>query len=181
VTADVILVLLLAGGFVLGFFRGTVRQVLVLGAWLIIFVLAAYLRVPVAEWLAGGRPQFSLDYALMLSFLAIYLGLFGAALLLFEFGGAPSRLTRHPVLDDAVGGVLGLFIAAVLIAGVIVVLDTFYIRAPTTVPGELTWLRDVDAGLDASAVASLIRDWVVRGLGIVVGPLLPPDVRASMV
>ncbi len=179
--ADVVLVLLLAGGFVLGFFRGVIRQLLLFAAWAVIFVIAAYLRVPLGEWLASSSPQFSGEYPVMLSFLALFGTLFVGALLLVEFGGGGSSLTRHPLIDDVLGGLMGLAIAAVFIASIIVILNSYFLRAGATPQaGELSWLRDIHSALDESVVAQVIREWIVRGMSFVLGPLLPADLRTAL-
>jgi uncharacterized membrane protein required for colicin V production len=182
VSADIVLVFLLAGGFVLGFFRGLVRQALVIGAWAVLFVAAAYLRVPIGEWLAASAPQLGRDYSLMFTFAAIFLGLFSGAVLLLEFGGSPSRLAKHPAVDDALGGVVGLLAAALLVHATMVILDSYFVRAgPTPAPGELLWLREVQGGLDGSFIAQLIADTVGRVVNLLLSPLMPADVRSVMI
>ena len=177
---DVLLLLLLVGGFALGFFRGMVRQVLALGAWLVAFVAAAYLQVPLGDWLDASSTQFSSAYSHMLAFVVLYLITFTAALLLVEFGGAGSALTGHPLVDDAAGGVFGLLLALVVAAGFVVALDTFFLTTPTPEAGEVGWLREIHRGLSASSLVDLLREWVIRPLGLLLGPLLPADLRALM-
>ena len=50
---DIALILLLAAGFLLGVARGGVRQLIVLGAWLLTFILSAHLVRPLGDWIAG--------------------------------------------------------------------------------------------------------------------------------
>jgi hypothetical protein len=177
--ADVALVLLLAGGFLIGFFRGLVRQVMALGSCLVLFVVAAYAREPLAAWLSRSSPQFGRDYALMLSFLVLFLGLFLAVLLFIQFSRTASALTRHPVLDDSLGGLSGLLIAAATVALVSQILDSYYLRTgPIQAAGELAWLRQTHHALEASNLAGLIDDTVGRALAFLLSPVLPADVRA---
>jgi uncharacterized membrane protein required for colicin V production len=178
--ADFVLLLILACGFLLGFFRGVVRQGLALAAVLLVFFGAAYLRTPLGERLAAASPQFGGEYAQMIAFAVVFIGVSLAALALVEFGGAPSRLARHPVLDDALGGVIGILLAAVAIGLLVVILDTYFLRAATVNPGEVGWLRDIHRELGGSTIARVIHDWLIRPLGWIVGPLLPADVRAVM-
>ena len=178
--ADLVLVLIIAAGFILGFFRGVVRQALALGAWLVVFVVTSHLRVPLGEWLAQSSPDYGRDYALMLDFGVLFLAVFGVALVLIEFGGAPSKLTRHPVIDDTLGGVLGLLIAGVTIASVMVILESYFGQAGPARLGEIAWMRELHLTLAESAVAQAIDEWIVRGMAVLIGPLLPADVRAVL-
>jgi uncharacterized membrane protein required for colicin V production len=180
VIVDVLLLLLLTGGFILGFFRGVLRQLLALGGWLFAFVAAIYLRLPVGDWLDRSSSQFDFEYAQMLAFTAIFLALFVAALLLFELGGSGLSLVRHPLLDDAFGGVVGVLLAALTAASLIVILDSYFVSRPVPVAGELSWLRDIHDGLSRSALAEPLRDWVIRPLGVLLGPLLPSELRVVM-
>jgi uncharacterized membrane protein required for colicin V production len=177
---ELLVLLLLAGGFVLGFFRGVVRQVLALAAWLGTFLVAAYLRLPLGDWLARSSSQFSFDYAQMLAFATVFLALFLGALALIEFGGAGSALTRHPLLDDAVGGITGLLLAIVVVASLLVALDTYFLVHPAVEPGEVGWLREIHDDLSASALAEPLRSLVIRPLGYLLGPILPSDIRLVM-
>ncbi|HEY7598707.1 MAG TPA: CvpA family protein [Candidatus Limnocylindrales bacterium] len=177
---DILLVLLLIGGFVLGFFRGLIRQLLALGVWLIAFVGAAHLRVPLGDWLDASSTQFSTAYSYMLAFAIVYLIVFAAALVLVELGGAGSALTSHPLIDDAAGGALGLLVALLLVAGLVLALDSFFLPTPTPQAGEVSWLRDIHRDLGSSAVVEILREWLIRPLGVLLGPLLPAEIRALM-
>lgn len=177
---DVLLLLLLAGGFLLGFFRGVIRQLLAIGATLFVFVAAAYLRLPVGDWLGRTSSQFDFQYAQVLSFLAIFVALFVAVLLLFELGGSGMSLVRHPLLDDALGGVAGLVLAAITAAALVVILDSYFLGHPLPSAGELGWLRSAHESLARSALAEPLRDLVIRPLGILLGPVLPSELRAVM-
>ena len=64
--ADVAIVLFLVGFVLVGFFRGALRQLLVLGAWLVTFVVAAQGRNFIADYLRAQEPDFSVQYAQML-------------------------------------------------------------------------------------------------------------------
>jgi uncharacterized membrane protein required for colicin V production len=176
----VVLVILLAAGFIIGFFRGVIRQAFALGAVLVIFVVAAYLRAPLGQWLASTSSQFGGDYAQLLAFGAIFVGLSLAALVLIQFSRSPSNLTRYSMLDDALGGLLGLLLVAVAIGLVSVILDSYFIRAASNPTGELSWVRETHRALEGSGVARFIHDWIIRGLGFVLGPLLPADVHVAM-
>ncbi len=50
---DRVMLLVLAGGFVLGFFQGVIRGVLAIGAWAVSFLVGANLRDPAVGYLAS--------------------------------------------------------------------------------------------------------------------------------
>jgi uncharacterized membrane protein required for colicin V production len=50
---DIVMLLVLAGGFVLGFVQGVIRGVLAIGAWAVSFLVGANLRDPVGSYLAS--------------------------------------------------------------------------------------------------------------------------------
>jgi uncharacterized membrane protein required for colicin V production len=177
---DVLLLLLLTGGFVLGFFRGVLRQLLALGGWLFSFVAAVYLRLPLGDWLDRTSGQFEFEYAQMLAFASVFLGFFIAALLLFQLGGSGLSMVRHPLLDDALGGVAGVILAALTAAALVVILDSYFLGRAIQEPGELSWLREIHESLTRSVLADPLRNWVIRPLGFLMGPLLPPELRAVM-
>ena len=177
---DVLLLLLLAGGFVLGFFRGVMRQLLALGVWLAVFVAAAYLRLPLGDWLSRSSSQFSFDYALLLAFAFLFLVLLIGTLALTQFSGAGSALARYPLLDDALGGICGLALAILVAASLLVILDSYFLVHPTPVAGEVAWLRGLHESFSGSALAPPLRDWVIRPLGSLLGPLLPAEIRLVM-
>ena len=179
--SDALLLLLLAGGSMLGFFRGPIRQLLAIGAWIVTFVGTAHLRAPLGEWLDASSSELARDYSMLLAFVALYLAVYTAALLLVELGGgAGSSLTRYPLLDDVLGGVLGFVVAVLFVAGAVVALDSYYLVTPQVQPGEFGWLRDIERSLTGSTVTDLLHEWVIRPLGLLLGPLLPPDIRVVM-
>ena len=179
-SADLALALVVVAGFALGFFRGVVRQLLALGAWAVIFVAAAHLRVPLGDWLASSSPEYGLEYATMLAFAVLFIAGFGVALVLVEFGGAPSKLARHPVIDDLLGAALGVVLAIVVLGALMAVMDTYFGRFEATGRGEIGWLREMHRAIADSTIGRALDEWVVRGMGMLLGPLLPADVRNAL-
>ena len=70
--ADLLIGALLVLGVLLGVFRGAVRQLIILGAWLVIFIASIYLRPAVGDFIVGNVPQFSREYIDMLAFLSTF-------------------------------------------------------------------------------------------------------------
>jgi uncharacterized membrane protein required for colicin V production len=98
VLADVAIVLFLVGFLLVGFFRGALRQLLALGAWLVAFVIAAQSRNFIADYLRSQEPDFSVQYAQMLGFLIGFVILFAAALALIELSGRTVTLSHRPIV-----------------------------------------------------------------------------------
>ncbi len=80
----------------LGVVRGAVRQLIVLGAWLVAFLVAPYLRPLVGDWIMSNAPDYSREYVDMLAFLASFLVLFLLALVVIEIGGRTVQLSAAP-------------------------------------------------------------------------------------
>ena len=177
--ADLALLVLFAGAFALGYVRGGVRQLIALGAWLVSFVVAAFLRAPVADWIAGQAPHFTRDHVDMLAYLLVFIVLFGLALAVVEVGGKTIHLTERVIVDRIVGGTLALGVAVLTVGAVMIILDTYYGQVPLAAPGtELGLIGDFSAALDRSAIARSLNGSLVPGLVALLGPLLPGDVRA---
>lgn len=176
---DLVLIGLLAVGFVVGFFRGAIRAVLAMGAWLVCFVFAAYLRVPLGEWLARSA-TFSSAYADLVAFGVIFFALLTTLILVIVLSRAPTEWTRHAVIDDILGGVLGVIVVGLVIASAIVMLDHYYAVVNPAPVADVGWPADIHRALEASAIARWIGDAGIRAIAFVLGPVLPADIRAVM-
>jgi membrane protein required for colicin V production len=176
--ADLALILLLATGFLLGFVRGAIRQLLGYGAWLVSFLLAAYLSPTVGGWLQDQSPQFSSEYANMLAFGLLFLLLMAASLAFVELSGATITLTRHALLDDIIGGLLGLGLVLLIASAAVIIFDTYHTLPELPQGEEVAVIRDSYQALADSAIANGLRDSLIPLIGTLLGPLLPAEVRA---
>lgn len=176
--ADIALVFFFAGAFLLGIFRGAVRQMIALGAWLVSFIVAAYLRTPVGDWIAAQARQYSSDHVEMLAFALVFLVLFTIAVLVIEIGGSTSRLTQRPAVDEILGGLVGLGVAVLVVGAILIMLGTYYAASPPQGAAEFDFARAVQSALDRSAIARQLHESLVPGLIALLGPLLPGDIRA---
>jgi uncharacterized membrane protein required for colicin V production len=179
---DVIIVLLLGGAFLLGFFQGVIRSLLAIAAWFVAFVLAANLRGPVGDWLSGQWLQYTPAYNAMVAFGVVALVIFVTAVIVIQVGTrGVATFSRYPLLDDVIGGLLGIVLAVLLLAALIVVLASFYAAGPTSGGIENTeWTAGLHRTLQDSAIGRLVRDSLVPGLGAVLSVLLPEDIRNVM-
>jgi uncharacterized membrane protein required for colicin V production len=178
--ADVVVLLVIGLGFALGFLRGTVRALLGVVAWAVCFLIASWLRAPIGGWLSTNG---SLDplYAEMLAFGAVFFALFVGVLLVVLFSRTPTTITRHQLIDDIVGGVIGAFVAVLVVASVVVVLGSYY--GATNASGPLVeagMVADANRALATSAFATVINDSVVRWVAFLLGPVIPTEVLSAM-
>jgi len=177
---DLVIILLLAGGFMLGFYRGAVRQLTSIGAWLVAFLLAAHLSGPAGRLLVEQAPTYSVQYATFLSFGTLFVLLLGAGALVFQVYGANVALTRRELLDNIIGGLSGTLLVILVIAGLLVVLDSYFAQPAPPTSAEFGVLRDAYALTLDSAIANSMRQTLIPLLGGVLGPILPADLRTVM-
>ena len=183
-SVDIVLVLIIAGAFLLGFLWGVIRSVLMLAGWFVVFVLAAILSVPLGDYLANQWNSYSAEWNDMAAFAILYIAGLALALILTWIGiRGPQGVTRYRLLDDVGSGALMAFVAVLGIAGAITILATAYAGPPgaETVVGP-DWTRDMyTALLHDSQIGSGIADTLIPALGSILGILLPGHVREVMV
>ena len=177
---DLVIILLLAGGFMLGFYRGAVRQLTSIGAWLVAFLLAAHLAGLAGRLLVEQAPTYSAEYATFLSFGALFVLLLGAGALVFQVYGANVALTRRELLDNIIGGLSGTLLVILVVAGLLVVLDSYFVQPTPPTSAEFGVLRDTYVLTLDSAIANSMRQTLIPLLGGVLGPILPADLRTVM-
>jgi membrane protein required for colicin V production len=178
VEVDIALVVLLAAGFLLGVLRGAVRQLIVLGAWLVTFVVAAYLRPAVGDFIAGNTPAFSREHIDMLAFVSAFLVLFALAVIVIEIGGHTVQLTQRVAVDELLGGFLALGATLLAIASVVIAMDTYYLAGPPIGAQEHELVRNIHAAFERSSIVGAMHSSLIPGLIAILGIVLPADVRA---
>ncbi len=176
--ADVGIVLFLIGCLVIGLFRGALSQLIALGAWLVAFVVAAQARGFLADWLLSQEPDFSDQYASMLGFLIGFAILFVAALALIELSGRTVTLSSRPIVEEVVGGGLLLIVGLLAVTGLLIALGTYYSSAPHGFTAEVDLVRRLSDALNESTIAKALTDTLMPAIQVLLGPLLPPDVRS---
>lgn len=174
---DLVVVLLLAGGFLLGFFRGSVRQLLSVAAWLVAFLVAANASQLTARLFLEG---YGFSYATMLGFGAVFVVLTLGGVLFFQLSGQTTALTRHELLDDFIGGLLGIALVLLVTASVLVILDVVYALPQPPTGNQLALLAQIHSDSQSSIISRGLRDTLIPLLGIVLRPLLPAHVVAVM-
>lgn len=181
---DIYLLVIIVSALLVGFFWGAARSVMLLATCLLAFVAGAYLQLQLGSYLAAEWPEYVASFSEMAAFGIIYVGLLSAApVLIMVSTQGGQRLTRIQSLDDIIGASLSTLAACLGIAGVMIVLATFYGTEGPVVSAEggPAWTADLYEALLASNIGSAIKDELVPIMGSVLGPVLPPAVREVMV
>jgi uncharacterized membrane protein required for colicin V production len=181
-SADILIVLIIGGGLLVGFFWGVLRVLLLLAAWFVVFIAAAYLAEPLGRYLAGQWVGLGSSYTHMAAFGIIYaIGFILAVIVVVMVTRGTQDLTRFPLLDDIVGSMIGGAVAVLVLAGLIVILRTFYGEsAPAGSSAGPAWTLSLYRGLVQSMLGGDIAQSLVPLLGTVIGPILPATVRNAM-
>jgi uncharacterized membrane protein required for colicin V production len=172
---DLGLLLGLTAFFFLGVVQGAIRRLLGIASMLVAFVLAANLRNPVGDFLAGNWTQFDLGYNRLLAFGIVFAaGSLAASITIQGFYKRQDLSTEHPIADDIVGGLLGLLQGIVVLTMLVIIFNSYTLPAPHT--GDVTQVRDAqNLIIHDSNIAGADKDFLVPPLVRVLSPLLPGD------
>ncbi len=176
---DVVAFLFLVGWFILGYFQGLTRRAFGIVALLFSVVIAAQLRQPLGDYLAGEWRSAPTEYSYMVAFGALFLAFWIALSVGIQLAYRPAPLLpRYPAVDELLGGVLGVLEGAILLVVLILVTDPYFQSAAgkAAAPGEFSPLRSVHDLFDSSLTASFLRHQVISNVLAVVGFLFPNDV-----
>ncbi len=178
---DVVLLIVLAAAFFVGYAQGAIRQLLGIGAFIVSFILAANLRGPVGSWLSQYWTQYPVELSGMAAFglsLLVLLGVTNLGITVYY-----KRMPLFPqaaAADELLGGVLALCLALLLLAALLIVLDSYYTYRSVVVSGaDVPWLHDIDRALGDSAIANFLRQGFVPGLLAIFGPFVPAAIHAA--
>jgi uncharacterized membrane protein required for colicin V production len=176
---DVVAFLFLVGWFILGYFQGLTRRAFGIIALLFSLLVAVQLRDPVGKYLAGEWQNAPAEYSYMVAFGALFLGLWVAASIGIQLFYRPAPLlARYPVLDEILGGVLGVLEGAIVLVIVVMVTDPYFASAAgkAVAAGEFSPLRSLHDLLDPSLTASFLRHQVIANLFAFLGWMFPHDI-----
>ena len=179
-TIDLLLFLYFGAFFVLGFGQGTIRRLIGVGSILFSFFMAANIAEPLGNFLGGNWTQFSRQYSYMIGFATVFVAATLAFALVAQGFYKPQPLfEKARFVDEVLGGVLGLFQAAIILGSVIVILGTFFLIPGIPVDGqELPLLRDLWIALDGSVIADAFKDTFIPAAFVVTGFLVPDSIEA---
>lgn len=180
---DLLVVLILAALFILGFIQGTLRRLLGIASIIFSLLLAANLRVPLGDFLAPNWTQFPGEYSRMVGFGTVFVAASLAfSLVIQSFYTKTPLFPKYTIVDELLGGLLGIVQGALLIGAMIVILDSFF-RIPGIAPQgtELPFLREIFNAYDQSISADIFRSNLIPGFMAILGPLIPSDLRAAYI
>jgi uncharacterized membrane protein required for colicin V production len=177
---DLVIILALLAMFVVGYAQGITRRLLGIGAILFSLGLGATLRTSFGGYLAGQWTNISPEYGYMFGFLAVFVASAVATSFGIQITYRPAPLLyRYPVLDEILGGFLGVLEGLLIFMAVLIILDPYYrgVGAQTgAVPGEFGLLRSLSTFIDDSVFATVMRENVIPGVFVVFGFLFPKEV-----
>ena len=174
--------LLIFGAFcaavVVGAMQGTIRRLLGIVSILFAFLAAANLRDPVGDFLGRNWQQFPMGYSKMLAFGLVFAVLWiGLSILIQGFYKRTDIYAARPIVDEILGGLLGVVQGFLLLCVVIVILGSYTMPAPF--PGEIDYVRQLhDIFINQSHIATSLRDGIIPVLVHSTGFLLPADIVA---
>ncbi len=181
-TTDIFLLVIIVSSLVVGFFWGAARSLMLFAAWFLAFLAGAYLQTELGAYLARQWEQYDAAFNQMAAFGIIYVFLLLAApIIIFVVTRSNQRVTRYQVLDDLTGALFAVFVAVLGIAGLMIVLATYYGDGDPVVQqldGPL-WTSNLYQSLLLSNIGSSIDEHLVPIIGTVLGPILP-DVVADV-
>ncbi len=177
---DLLTILFLFAMFVLGYIQGSIRRLVGTLSFIFSFFLAALLSVPFGDFLKSYWTNYPDEYSVMLGFLV----LFGAAVVAFflVIQGTYSKtqlFAKYPVVDEILGGVVGVAQGLLLLLFLTIILDQYFLFAPTIARiEEVPLLRPIWESLNASTFGSLLHQQVIPNFVSLTGFLLPDYLRA---
>ncbi len=177
---DLLVILLLAAAFILGYLQGTVRRAIGIAAVLFSLILASHLRLPIGDYLASNWSQFPPGYARMLAFGGLFaISVIVLAVIAEIYYERGPFLPRARLADPILGGVLGVVQGMLLILVLVLVIDSYFSTPDLIVSAaEFVVIRDFSAAVDVSRTAALFRHDLIPALFALIGFFIPEDLRA---
>lgn len=173
--ADIVILLGFLAAFVLGFMQGAIRRILGILSIVFAFLVAANLRNPLGDYLAQNWRQFDYGYNHMLAFAVVFVvGTVVSSLVIQGFYKRTDLNANHPIVDDIVGGMLGLAQGLILLIFVVIIFNSGVL--PPAHGGDVSQFRYVhDLIASESHIADAIRSAVAPPLMHILSFLMPAD------
>ena len=124
---DLVILLALLAMFIVGYAQGVVRRLLGIGAILFSLILGAQLRQPLGAYLAAEWTTIVPSYSYMVAFGAVFVAAAITLSLGIQLTYRPAPLfQRYPVLDEILGGLLGVVEGLLILVAVFLILDPHF-------------------------------------------------------
>lgn len=175
---DIVILIGFFVAFILGFMQGAIRRILGIMSIVFAFLVAANLREPLGNYLAQNWRQFDLAYNRLLAFSIVFVvGAVASSIVIQGFYKRTELNAEHPIVDDVVGGLLGLAQGLLLLIVVVIIMNSSVL--PPAASGDVSQLRYAqDLIVNQSHIAAGIRDVVCPPLLHILSFLLPADLVA---
>jgi len=172
---DLVMFLALFAMFIVGYAQGLTRRLLGIVAILFSLVLGAQLRGPLGGYLASQWTTTPPEYGYMVGFLAVFVGAAVALSFGIQISYRPAPLLwRYPVLDELLGGVLGVVEGLIIFMALVIIMDPYFGgTASGGFAGEFTPLRQLHTFMQDSLFETVFRQSIIPGLFAVVGFIFP--------
>lgn len=139
-----------------GAWRGLVREVISVAAWVLAFLGANYFGGPLADVLPDSVP--TPELRMLIAFVAVFIVILAVCTLVGQFLRRLVKVAGLGELDHVLGGMFG-------VARALVILLAFAILAGlTALPRQPMW-RDSVCGPPMGRAALALRPWLPRALG----------------
>ena len=177
---DLMVVVFLFAMFILGYVQGAVRRVVGTLSIVFSFFLAANLSVPLGEFLISNWTNYPEEYSMMLGFLTLFVAGVVAFFLVVQGTYTKTEIfARHPVIDEFLGGVLGVAQGLLFLMFLTIVLDQYFLYAPSGGQvSELPFLRPFWTALNESSFGNLLHQTVIPNFIALTGFLIPDYIEA---
>ena len=176
---DLLMFFALFGMFILGFMQGIVRRLLGIASILISLLVASQLRDPLGTFLASNWEQYPRDYNFMIAFGTVFVGGVIASTIALQLFYRPTPLfAKYPVLDEVLGGVLGVFQFGLLLACFFLITDPFFLTSGAEArTQEFPFIREVHAAFEDSITATIVRERIIPSMLAVLGFAFADEVK----
>jgi uncharacterized membrane protein required for colicin V production len=159
---DVVIFIALFGMFVVGYVQGAVRRGVGVVAMTFSFFLAGQLNQFLGKFLAENWLQYPPLYSYMIGYLILFFaGIIAFAVIVQVTYRKVELFLRFPVLDEILGGLLGVTWGMLLLMYTATIMGTYFLAAPVGDPDEMRLLRDIWDALESSSFGQLLVTQVV--------------------
>jgi uncharacterized membrane protein required for colicin V production len=176
---DLLVVFWLAAMFILGFIQGTIRRLLGIAAILFSFLFAANVREPLGDFLGRNWTHLPPQYSEMIGFGLVFVAASIAFTIVIQaFYRKVPLFEKYTVVDELLGGVLGIVQGLLILIAMIVILDSaFEIPDMPRTSNELPFLRQIHESYDGSATGTFMRERVIPVFFALLGLFIPDELR----
>ncbi len=176
---DLLIFFALFGMFILGFIQGVIRRLLGFAAILISLLVAGQLRGPLGDFLAQNWTQYPSDYNHMIAFGTVFVAVSIAATIAIQLFYRPTPLfAQYPIIDEILGGVIGVLEAGLILAAFFLITDPFFQTTGKDAAGtEFPFIREIHNAFQDSITGSIVRDRIVPFILFLFGAVFPDDVK----